>query len=116
MIRVVFALCALVMSSALLAQTLPDPTKPKQVVGEGELDAQGLDAQGFPSVNVSAVFITAESKRAIVNGESVTVGALYKGLQVVEIHNNGVVLANAQQEKEFLVNNNTFIKDASNDF
>ena len=98
------------------AQTLPDPTKPKSVISEGGVGADGLDAQGFPSVLVSAVFLKNNSRIAIVNGNSLKVGDLLNGTEVVDIHKNGIVLRKADQKKEFLINNTQFLKDASNDF
>ena len=107
---------ACLLSFVTSAQTLPDPTKPKAIVADGQVGADGLDAQGFPSVLVSAVFLKKDSRVAVVNGNSLKVGDLFSGTEVVDIHKNGIVLRKADQTKEFLINTTQFLKDASNDF
>ena len=95
---------------------LPDPTKPVNVPAKGETDDQGNDADGFPRVKIEAVFLQGESKTAVINGQTVQEGQSWKGFNLLKVHANGVVLADAEKQKEFLINNYNFLKDATDDF
>ena len=97
-------------------ESLPDPTRPADLQKSGEINEQGLYPDGFPQVKVSAVFMQGENKHAVINGQSLFEGQVFQGLKLVKIHSNGVILATSQTQKEFLINNNNFIKDTTDDF
>lgn len=101
-------------STMAFAQDLQDPTRPHNVTK----NQQGMvvNADGFPTIKVSAVFINESSKHAMINGRMLKEGQQWNGLSVLEIHQAGVVLANQESQKEFLIHINNFKKDASNDF
>ena len=98
------------------AETLRDPTQPimnNSALGSGQ---QGLSADGFPQVKIEAVFLHGDHKRAVINGETLVEGQDWKGFNLLKIHPNGVILSNAEKQKEFLINNNNFLKDTTDDF
>lgn len=109
-------LIVLIVVSGTNAQELVDPTRPKSQSAKAQTE-NGLGADGFPNVNLSAVFINNKNKHAVMNGQSIAEGEQWKGFQVTKVHRNGVILMNKEnKKKEFLINNNNVKKDASNDF
>ncbi len=102
--------------SSINAQQLVDPTRPKtqSAIAQSE---NGLGADGFPKVNLSAIFINENNKHAVMNGQSIAEGEQWKGFRVAQVHHDGVILMNKEKKKkEFLINNNNVKKDASDDF
>lgn len=97
-------------------ESLVDPTKPVRQLSTNELNEQGFYQDGFPDIKISAVFLTNEKRHAVINGETLLEGQIFKGLTVIKIHKNGVILSNADTQKEYLINNNNFLKDTTDDF
>ncbi|GAB2681259.1 hypothetical protein [Aliiglaciecola aliphaticivorans] len=110
-----FTLCLGVMLCfSLGAKQLVDPTKPK---GVGLLAAKsGKDEGGPAPILLTAVFIKANSRVAVINGESVAEGESWRGNQVKKINKDGVVLIVDGRETDLLLNQYSIKKDASNDF
>ena len=116
-LRMVVLVCSLLTGWASgQAETLRDPTQPMNNKGTSGSNGEGLTADGFPMVKIEAVFLQGESKRAVINGQTLVEGQNWKGFSLLEIHPNGVILSNTQRQKEFLINNNNFLKDTTDDF
>ena len=98
------------------AETLRDPTQPMVNNSTRGTGQQGLSADGFPQVKIEAVFLQGDNKRAVINGETLVEGQDWKGFNLLKIHPNGVILSNTERQKEFLINNNNFLKDTTDDF
>lgn len=79
-------------------------------------DEQQVDASGFPKVVVSAVLLNAKSRQAVLNGEVVAEGQQWSGLDVVKIHQQGVVLAKDEKQREYLIHSRTLLKEHANEF
>ncbi|GAA6184463.1 hypothetical protein [Aliiglaciecola sp. NS0011-25] len=114
MIRKFTLSLGLLLSFALGAQQLIDPTKPK---GAGLLTTKSNEDENGPApIVLTAVFIKSNSKVAVINGESVLEGQSWRGNQVKKINKDGVVLIVDGRETDLLLNQYSIKKDASNDF
>ncbi|MEP4891238.1 MAG: hypothetical protein ABJV04_14520 [Aliiglaciecola sp.] len=110
-----FAICiGMLLCFSLQAKQLIDPTKPK---GAGLLTLKSSEGEDGPApIILTAVFIKANSKVAVINGESVAEGQTWRGNQVKKINKDGVVLVVDGRETDLLLNQHSIKKDASNDF
>lgn len=106
---------SLFFSQVAFAQKMVDPTKPQGFIAGAATGEQAGSTIGS-SLVVSAVFIKGDSKRAVINGDSVIEGQSWKGNTVKKIHKNGVVLIVQGRETELFVNQFSIKKDATNDF
>lgn len=96
-------------------QHLPDPTQPQSSTQLNSAENKIID--GFPKIEVSAVFINGTRKHAIVNGQTLSEGQQWQGFKLLQVTSLGVVLANQQGPKTFLIDNNINIKkDLENGF
>lgn len=99
------------------AQLLQDPTRPSVMLpSAATAEAQLLEADGFPKVRVSAVMLGGKSRQAVLNGEVVSEGQQWSGLNVVTVHRHGVVLAKDEKRREFLIHANVNVKEHANEF
>ena len=97
------------------AKTLPDPTKPspnKSIFNNGE-DSSSLTPKEF---KLTAIINNSQSKQAIINGESFTLGQQVQGYKVIFISQNHVLLDSADGQQTLYVNNNNIKKDTNNGF
>lgn len=106
---------SLLFSQMALGQKMIDPTKPQGFIAGSAAGEQAGSTIGS-SLIVSAVFIKGDSKRAVINGDSVIEGQNWKGNTVKKIHKSGVVLIVQGRETELFVNQFSIKKDATNDF
>lgn len=92
------------------AQPLPDPTRPAKV-------NTGLTAAGQQnSLQLSAVFISQQSKQAIINNKSVIEGQIIQGFTVFSITPDRVELRGPEGSKILHVYNNNIKKDVNDVF
>jgi MSHA biogenesis protein MshK len=104
----IFLLCFC--SSSVWATSLVDPTRP-----QNNPKKMGVEEQN-KELLLSAVFITANSKQAIINGLSYSEGQAVLAYKVVSIRPNEVELIGPQGRQSLFINNNNIKKDADNGF
>lgn len=114
MIRTCVAVMLLFNVSLPMVQASTDPTRPQDHYADA--DNENNMPSATDNMVVSAVFISNSARCAIVNGQTLVLGAAIGDFQVVEIHSQGVVLQSNRIRKEILINNQFIKKDASNDF
>lgn len=102
--------------STVAQQELTDPTRPAKVAANADQPAGNVDDDGFPAIAISAIFHSKSGKRVVIDGESLTEGDIYKGLDVVEITLNSVVMANQQKQKTYYFTNQNVANNVSTDF
>lgn len=77
---------------AALAQTLADPTKPPAEISA----APAAQAAASSDSGLQSVIISPARNAAIINGQTVEVGAKYGDARLVEVNESGVVLEGPQ--------------------
>ena len=116
MIKVLFLATAVLFTGLANGQVLNDPTRPLKGAGAKGSDGTTVDENGFPGINVSAVFINGRNKHAILDGQDVKEGQNWRGMTLIQVHQEGVILANQQGRREYLITNNNIKKDSVNEF
>lgn len=100
-------------SSLVYAQQSVDPTRPATAAGAS------VTGSSVSSIQVSAVFLSENHARAIINGKSVEKGQRFGSYTLVDVTSDGVVVRTDDargQSKVILINNHSIKKDVSNDF
>ncbi|MDN4501930.1 hypothetical protein QX776_05930 [Alteromonadaceae bacterium BrNp21-10] len=111
----VLLICVGFSSVGVQAQTLSDPTRPLTFDGDTtNTQPQGRQADGFPAISVSAIFISPSSKYAIINGNTLFEGQGWSNVLVTKITLNTVTLAIEDVVKTFEIQPTTIKKDVSN--
>ena len=82
------------LSSAVVAQTLPDPTRPPAEINA----ASSVAPHTAPPVKtgLQSIIISPQRRAAIINGQTVEVGEKYGNAKLIEVNERGVVLMGAQ--------------------
>jgi hypothetical protein len=110
MIKIV---CLIVLSTyycGVSAQVLSDPTRPQ------EANSAARSNEQVDTLLLSAIFISEQSKQAIINNQSFVEGQIIQGFTVFSIAKNRVELRGPEGHKILQLINNDIKKDANNDF
>ena len=102
--------CLSLLSFLVRAEGLVDPTRPQH--GSKKMLTEDQNKE----LALSAIFITAKSKQAIINGNSYAVGQSVLTYKVVSISPNTVELSGPQGKQSLFINNKNIKKDAENGF
>ncbi len=92
--------CAAILACGVataLAQTLSDPTRPPAGLGLQGVPIGG-EAGGL-GLSLESVRISADSRSAIINGEHVQIGQRVRGLRLVRVSENEVVVLEGGQRR-----------------
>ncbi|MCC2617635.1 hypothetical protein LJ739_15380 [Aestuariibacter halophilus] len=95
---------------AFYSQGAVDPTRP--------LNSKGQSAEGpsaVKNIEVNAVFVGPLNRRAIINGDLVTEGQVWKGIEVKAIDAEGVTLLDNDQIRRIKMNQKTVLKEHGNE-
>lgn len=68
------------------------------------------------ALSLSAIFITANAKQAVINGKSYSEGQVVLAYKIVSISPNKVELSGPEGKQSLFINNNNIKKDADNGF
>ncbi|WP_340676969.1 hypothetical protein [Paraglaciecola sp.] len=97
-------------NSQLWADTLVDPTRPQN------LGKTMISEEQNNKMSLSAIFITANTKQAVINGNSYAEGQAVLAYKIVSISPNEVELIGPQGKQLLFINNDNIKKDADNGF
>lgn len=100
-----------ILSIGLNAQVVIDPTRPanKMIAAPESVDKSGeredtaaiQEGTVIPRANLTAIFMSEETKYAIINNQIVYEGEKWRNAILIEIKPNSVVMKAAQTTKEF---------------
>ncbi len=88
-----------------------DPTKP-----QGAFHQKKMQDEVSSALVLNAVFITGQSKYAVINGKQYRVADFVQGNKVILISQNQVILNTDSGEKTLFINNHNIKKDINNGF
>lgn len=86
------SLLLFLLSSAVVAQALPDPTRPPAEINA----ASSVAPQTAAKTGLQSIIISPQRRAAIINGQTVEVGEKYGNTKLIEVNERGVVLMGAQ--------------------
>lgn len=90
----------LLSSLPVLAEELPDPTRPAIDLGGGSGNGDGVAEPAVrPKEGLQTIIIAPGHRVAIINGQTVPLGGNYAGAKLVEIREDSIVLQGAQGTK-----------------
>ncbi|KXI30102.1 hypothetical protein [Paraglaciecola hydrolytica] len=105
-----YLLLLLLLSAPLSVQGKTDPTRPQNYTKNMLSEEQNNE------LSLSAIFVTGNTKQAIINGLSYGEGQSVYAYKVVSISANKVELSGPQGKQLLFINNNNVKKDAKNGF
>jgi MSHA biogenesis protein MshK len=94
----------------LWAESLVDPTRPQNKGKQMLVEEQNKE------LLLSAIFITANAKQAVINGQSYSEGQRVLAYTVASIRQNVVELNGPQGKQSLFINNDNIKKDADDGF
>jgi hypothetical protein len=110
MIKTVCFIVLLTFHCGVSAQVLPDPTRPQ------ESNSAARSIGQVDALLLSAIFISEQSKQAIINNKSFIEGQVIQGFTIFSIAKNRVELRGPEGHKILQLINNDIKKDANDDF
>jgi MSHA biogenesis protein MshK len=91
-VRAIFVLGCAAFNSAVLAQTLSDPTRPPTVTGE-----YSTNAEVFTGPVLQSILIAPKRHLAIISGQTVALNGKYGEQTLVKVSETEVVLRNGKE-------------------
>ncbi|MFT4993415.1 MAG: hypothetical protein ACI965_000434 [Paraglaciecola sp.] len=116
MIKLLPILLLMLCTRAAAEQGLVDPTRPYISKHATVMQKEGPNVAGDSRLKVTAIFISQQHRRAIINGKNYYEGQTVFGNKILSIEQNRVVLGDADGSQELLMNKNNIKKDITNGF
>ncbi|WP_438864654.1 hypothetical protein [Neptunicella sp.] len=113
-----FVYVLMLFSVTVMAQQteLRDPTMPQNRVTMGGESAIDLINGDFPNIRVSAIFASAQTRYAIVNGKTLSIGDGWDNIKVIAINSDSVTLSRGDVVKTFAMQSINIKQDIANEF
>jgi MSHA biogenesis protein MshK len=91
-VRAIFVLGCATLCSAVLAQTLSDPTRPPTVTGDAS-----TNAEVFTGPVLQSILISPKRRLAIISGQTVALNSKYGEQTLIKVSETEVVLRNGKE-------------------